>query len=471
MTKFISIERDHIRLCHGEQVIASRALLPTETTVLVAETADWVAQQIESAGLPKTNWMLGLHSSFVFFSNCQLERSIVQNPTALTYALEDQLPIEAEQMLVCAAAGSPDSFVTLDFARIEAFVQQLNREYDLAFSAVVSLALCLAEFLHTGQLQKALQSTSGFDSKTQQILLASETEQDFFEFRDGQLTQWTYSLGSHSEFFEHGNGPHVSTFLKYTGQSFGLRTEGNKIEVEDSARATVANAPLTLLPPDDYRDGPHYRLSEQTAVGMIFDQLQQRKFETPFDFSAQINHRLGINQSGTTVWELVGASVLLALVALAGVLFYRATQWDRVAIGLDDQNRSAFRQLLPDRRINGPVEKLLKAELRQQQIKSQLVRYTNRTANLFWTTEAVFKSLGTIGQSEVVSIAILPDAAVIRGTVKSLAHLDRLKTALQSAGFEIGADSNYALNFELSLKRPEDQVLLAQSGQEASNEN
>ncbi len=134
-----------------------------------------------------------------------------------------------------------------------------------------------------------------------------------------------------------------------------------------------------------------------------------------------------------------------------GALTYRAHCWNQHAIRLEDSVRSEFRQILPGRRINGPIERLLESELTQQRISNQLIDHANQSALLLSNLETLLQAMQEATKFRLGSLKVFPEAAELSGEVKTLGDLDALNDALKQAGYDVGTDSTYALQFRLSL--------------------
>jgi len=455
MSHFVLIDNDAVRVYCNSKLVGRRSEPAVEksTALLSTETADWVADTITSAGLRNEKWALGLPSSFVFFSNLRLERAIAQNPTAVAFALEEHLPIEAEQMISCVGGSETTTRIaTLDYSRIEEFVGRLYHEHDLVFESVTAISLVIADYLHSKKFSSDVSNSPAGQEKSTSSVFGSftilthsgstPTEKELFVFRDGQINQWSYSINSPA------------------GASIQWPPETPVVLRDARSNSSPQDSVITRLPMPDRTSATgkeRFRFADHEMLPSVFESVSSGALETPFDFSEKIGQRIGANRSKTDVWEICAVAVLLSLVILSSALSYRSTQWDRVAIELDQSNRQAFKQLFPQKRINGPIAKILDSELKRRTVENDLVVFSNQTSDIAWNAHTLFTTLKSVPQLQVQNVSLLSDGAVVRGSVDTLARLDKLKLVLKQAGYEIGVGSSYALNFELLLERaPED---------------
>lgn len=463
MSHFVLVNSDSIEIYNGPDRLGQRLNPSSETAIeLSTEAADWVAETIFEAGLEKKNWALGLPGSFVFFSDLLLDESLSQSTNSIAYALEEHLPIEAEQMIPCLDRNkSTARLVTLNYSTITSFIDRLYVQHDIVFYSVTATSLTIAEYLVSKRFLPTYNynPSGSADSSWSCLSLETRHQNECFVFQDRHLSQWKYSIAASPDSFKRttpGCLPCDETVRVCRNSEVDSNTQQRRGDLGQT------NLPIPLTNSDSATmTTGDYQFIDSEFLPHVFDALAKGKFESPFDFASKIKERIGARESKTDGWEMLAAAVLLSIILFSMVLFFRGQQWERVALQHDQSNRQAFKKLFPEKRINGPISKILATELKRQNLENDLVVYSNQTANLAWNTQTLFKTLQSIPEVKLQNLTLSSEKAVVKGTAEAFASLDKLKSEFKRAGYEIGAGSSYALSFELFLTRSEEAIELA----------
>jgi len=111
-----------------------------------------------------------------------------------------------------------------------------------------------------------------------------------------------------------------------------------------------------------------------------------------------------------------------------------------------------FRKQFPDRRINGPVNKLLESELGEAQKLAGLESHPKTSERLLVSLKKTLAGFDQKIRFQINSLTIEQDAVLVSGRVKSFSDFQSLKEAFGKRGFDVDPESTFGEPFTISLK-------------------
>lgn len=356
----------------------------------------------------KSKLALGLPSRHFYFWASKSDKPSGSSSLQETkYLLEESLPIDAEDMAICELAGNAS--IVLDKGSLSPLMSNLFTIEGVKFDWVFPTSLLVGELLVRHK-------------KTSNRIIRDATSADLIEGEGEKISSWQY-------------------FPRFLDDAASLPSGADVASANPAEVQLESNLPKDLAVSREELLEKHLR--GQKALNLI----------RPFDFAEQVNSHFGITESADNGWQSILLAAAMSLLLVAGGLAWRANDIRSQAANFDDQTRAGFKDLFPEKRINAPVQRLLKVELENAKQLNQLVKFSDSNAKNLGTLQATLAAFPTSIRCQVDSVEIIGDRLTIRGKVKSLADLETLRRALESGGFEIGTDSSYAVDFVLFLKR------------------
>lgn len=414
------LQRNKFDLYRDDELVDSQPFGDSE--VPAEEPPELIAQALLEAGFRNEHLSLAIGSGQVFCLPIQLDSKIISQPNALRFAIEEHLPIDAEQIattIVRSAGGQ--LAVVVDREPIEKLIEQLGSDHGiLVRNAIPSTPRLIEHLIETTAIEN-----------TCRLIVFDDPYVELVEVRDGQLSFWKRSYST--QFFQMNPRRFFDQSDNCPSYLIGCANES-----VDAINSNGKTETLPILIAGNYRD----------LVAASFDSLHNRGRDTSFDLAGQMGTTWNLADSVAKSWEVFAFSLIVLILCLAGGLGYQAYRHHQGAGQVDLQIRQDYRNLFPGTRINGPIEKLLINELAKQRSENKLVGYANRSALLLANLQKLLVALPDGYRFE--RIKILADGIVLDGEVETLSQLDNLRRKLESAGFEIQPGS-YTTRFSLTL--------------------
>ncbi len=245
-----------------------------------------MASGLAAMGRRKDMLVLGVPSRYFYLLNTHFDRNTSQNVAAVKYALEEHLPVDAEQMVPLVEGLPPNQLtLVLDSSRIAKILQFVNDEHGINFDRIESTNLGLVEHLVR---QKSVSGNST-------VMIVGEDASERFTFHSGQLADWKYFHGEPA------------------GQDF------------KSLCADVDESCCVVLEPgvdqDDITIPDEGVIFPDRTDGVFLDVAaaseKKNVSETTFDFGEQLRSDLGLGDSKSSIWESLCLAILICLVCVA----------------------------------------------------------------------------------------------------------------------------------------------------------
>jgi hypothetical protein len=386
--------------------------VPVEPGMPPEKVAALVDNLLKSNGCLDDELVYGIPSPDVFFIASLLDPVAFQSVEALRFVVEEKLPIDAEEMIPLVVEGRSRKRVLV--WRIGAqrdLLVHLKEEYGIAFSAFIPTELLVAT-----ELMK--QERLG-DSET--FISVNRASTDFVSFVSGELTQWNCVFGLQPENLEIENGSGTQILL------------ADEVDVDSV--------------PELHRDS----VMELTRSSCLVNSLSgrgQNLQNHDFDFIDRLDFEYSDKHS---VWEPLLLATFFLLMVVGGVLLYRSLQFRNQATEIEASIVSRFQSTLPDRRINGAVEKLLQEELKLQERTTSLLSHSTTSMRLLKNLESLVAASPDQIRFQFDSINLRASSVTISGEVKNFDDFQTLKKAFSGQGFQVQPGSKFAKPFSLTL--------------------
>ena len=349
-------------------------------------------------GLKRNGWhqdrlILGIDSTKVYFLEAEVSPNLINDQEALCYELEARLPMDAETIAAICIGSSQDtnSFLVWDTAGVAELAKSLSLEYELSLSAFVPVELSIAE--------QERESRRG--EQTTRLLNGERTEQ--FCWDNNRLVSWTYHPSGDQPMDSKGN-PDLNL-------------------VDSEKRSTVLKELLSG--------------GERTIRNLNCDFSEV----VPFGGS-----------SVGSIWEPLLMGCLVFLICVFSSLIWKSIQAEDSVKSAEAQIVANFRKQFPDRKINGPVNKLLESELGEAQKLAGLESHPKTSERLLVSLKKTLAGFDQKIRFQINSLTIEQDAVLVSGKVKSFSDFQSLKETFGKRGFDVDPESTFGEPFTISLK-------------------
>lgn len=369
------------------------------------ETAELIADLIRKSSAIKDVLFLGIESRHVFFVDADYDRAILDDTDALRFALEEKLPVDAELLAPVVVASEDGSralvWNTNGYRKI---IEELRDSLGIQFNAVVPFELLIAS-----QLWRLNESAKS-------VTTIRNNGADVFSFCQNKLSSWEYHCG--------------------------------ELQDCDKLSGTV------LLPKGMDADslgmepGSVFDLNREDFLLRVVSDLPQNSAQLDFDFSNATDFS---DRKPNSIWEPVLLSLLFFLVCCAGVLGFRSFDNHAQSETIQQEVVAGFKELFPNKRINGPVERILEDELKSQKNQNRLISHSGTSTRLLTNLTKFFKGLPSDIRFEFESIELREESISLQGTVKGFDEFQKLKKGFVDQGFKIRNDTPYDSPFNLKI--------------------
>lgn len=400
----------------GAYRLASLGKGGTLREVASGEPTDMSALQegLTAAGYTSQSVMLAIPSPWCLSARVSLAtRRLARNRQALAYAMEEQLPLSAEELVCDFLTHETEAFgVAAATQRLLPIVNALEQA-GVAVVTISPSSLLLLEQLVRARVLPA----DGV------VLVPDIDGCDYFQLAASRPRQWRWLpcerehvvrelatlLLTHQE---EALLP-VTVIQSDDGPPWDLGDLGPEIQLQQQAwdhDETLLNAAREAL-----------RGGRRPWVELRRDQLGQYD---PF----------GLMRGSL---RLLTAAVLLACVCLAACGWIRAAKCDRLITALEDQKRQLFEALFPGSRVPTGIRARLESERRRL---AGAAGAGEETFELKPVTDALVPSLAALPSDlrfRLLEIRVEQDRAYWEGEVRRHGDVDLLAASLRSLGFRV----------------------------------
>ena len=450
----VLLERTGFTLIRGHEVIETQSGRWDYSSDPVS-LAEQVAEILIKYGFNKNRLSLAIGSGLVLcVSMDNKSRSKAGTLYSMRFALEEHLPIDAEQMALCVIPQDKGQLVLIvDRGPLEAFVSQLGNEYGIQISRIVPATPIVLSYLIATRVVES----------SCRIVVIRDSDIELADLGGGSLANWQRFMSGELARVDLSERLALENKLR-VGAGPGPLSVGGKIGavnlVEQANPETLVSKNLPLYRIGSTAEGAAVGLFPGTelrslAVNQSYEAWLAAAVNGPntkdrdseFDLDSQINSSSKLVSSISKASERLIVGLLLLSLCCAGMFAYRANQWSQVAETTDFELRQEYRKRFPGSRLNAPIESLLKSQLGKLQKENELVEYANQSARLLGNLERLLTAVPSDYRFDLIKV--LPTGIRIEGEVKNLAELDALKERLTEHGFLV-QPSAYSKKYSLS---------------------
>ena len=359
---------------------------------------------------------LGLPSEMVF--SAQVDTGGLPRKdrlAALTYRLEEQLPLEAERLtadFLPATAGAALG-VAVETAQAKAIVDRL-----MGLGVEVT-SICPTALL---TLWQALQ---GQDTQADYAMVADEGRVDIFRMAGRCPAAWLTASADPTDLVDCLH----AELLANPGEVRQPKTMliGRLADEAESAARTDAGLEITNL-----GDQPPIELAAR-AAGQLLAGQQAGWVDLRRDAMA-------IPNPWGRLAGLVRCAVILGLAALAatvGTLYWRSLAYDNLARSLEDQQAAQFQRVFPNLRRPPNVRARLRSELALLSGVSGTGFELPAQASALDTLRRITDNLPPTIRLRLTDIQLDPAGVVLEGQTRSHSDAELITRTLKQGNFEV----------------------------------
>lgn len=358
------------------------------------ERADWKGQPV----------VVGLDSQSVLVTRTKIERQTLRNPKAVTYALEDSLPLDAESMLVeFIQSGNEQLAIVGEKQEISAIVEGLSE------AGILIAGICPVALLSLQELVAA-----GTTRKSTAVVFERPSNCDMFLLNDNKVSEWVTVQRSNLE-----HQIELSNLTRYD-QTIWVRESINDLPQNNCVEnATIVDEnPLQL-------------------AGKFFGQALARNQKLPINFIRHFEeHDLRSHQQ-SKVSHLLMLAVLVLMISIAAALFFRGNQLQAIGDEWEDQKIALYQEIFPDQRLSRRIEHSLRNKLNEIESSTSGAVENDISGLTLVTLFNFLESLPPKMKFRFDQIVVGPKFLQLSGEVKNENEIEMLKSSFEENGFDV----------------------------------
>ena len=355
--------------------------------------------------------IFGIDSRQIYFLETDFNHPAVQTSAAVKFAVEPQVPVDAEDMAVLVVSPAlQQRTLVWDMSHTSGVLEMLNEEYGITFDAFVPAELVWLQHLQSQE------SVAGEHYMLK--LAANSTER--FRLDGKQLVGWDYTASFQPELVDQCQNVVLDE---------SVDSEAFVGSVEDGSMSWRKDALVHALP------------------------NKNRKMEDlRYNFSECLPESIVKNQSP---WQAVLIATLFSLLGIAAALWFQSVELSKQSAKSEASATALFRELFPNRRIKGAVDRQLETELKRQQQINSLVSHSETSATVLENLRNFLRASKSIAplRFQFDSLRLGKESIAVTGRVKGFDEFQKLKQGFIDEGFSIGPSTRYGDPFALVVVR------------------
>ena len=389
------------------------------------DAVETLAAALREAGYAGEPTVLAIPSSWCLPTQVALaSRRLTRNRQAVAFALEEQLPISAEDLVFDSLTHDTQVFgVTADTRMLLPLVRSLE-EAGIQLVSLTPIAFLLLEQLDRRR-----------ELPRDGLVLMSDGEVcNLFEFKARRPVRWQ-------------SMPHDAAIIARDVGAWLLARDDDEVggvtlvNVSEAGSAAIR----ALLP-----EVTVHQL-DLPLDGLLLHGVRETLVHGKRPWIELRREPLGAYDPYRTVrgsLRYLAAAVLVALLALTATAWMRAEKYRVAAAELDQRKQELFRELFPGARVPGGIRSRLESEHRTLQ---GMVAGATQTPELRAVTGPLVAALSGLPADlrfRLLDIRMEETSGYLQGEVQRLGDIDPLINALRERGFQVEPPRTEALATE-----------------------
>lgn len=379
-----------------------------------AEAAAQMRQVLETHGYRGEPVLFAPHASSCLVAVVPHSgRTMARNPQAMTYALEEFLPLAAEEATCDFVAFASDALgVAVETAPLRPLLSAFA-ETGLRISSIVPAALLALQGQLLGQRWRSRQA----------VLWQDRDRLELFELLGGRPHAWRSFPATAQELVRELR---LLGLFSEKSPVEKLLAGGLREELQEALRPLAGEVPITLVT----------ELPEQTALSAAATIISGRQ-EPWIELSrGELGSYDPYRSIRTSLRVLTVASVFL-LVALALAAWLRTGRYEGIARGYQEEQERLFRRVLPAAKVPVGIRSRLESEYRTLAgVTGQMegVPRLDSASTLLWDA---LSALPEDLRFRVLEVQAEQNRVHLDAEIRQHGDADLLATALRKHGFEV----------------------------------